>query len=340
MRLFLNTFLKFNLLLLSLFLLTLAGYLYFDPFRVIHTYNNYSYLNVTTNRDYISTEMFLKNEPRYHYNSFIFGSSRTLAYSPAHWKNYLENTDSPFMFDASGETCRGIYSKIKFLDSTHIKLKNVLVILCRDASFVSDQGNEGHLFLKDPRTSGKSSYSFNMAFLKAYFNPQFLLSYYTYRLTNNYKPWMRGYIENRKINVDSVTNQITILDQEEEITKQPHAYYERRKDIFYTRPGEKTDTAYRITKNYEGMLREMAAIFKKQKTDYSVILSPLYEQIKFNPKDAGLLKEIFGDHLFDFTGDNYFTKDLHNYYEKSHYRPVVGDSILHYIYNYKKQING
>ncbi|MGZ3905082.1 MAG: hypothetical protein ACXVC6_15375 [Bacteroidia bacterium] len=332
---FLKTLLQFSTIVVSMFLITLAGYYYFDPFRVLYPYNNYSYLNVSTNRDYISTQMFLQNYPKYHYNSFIFGSSRTLAFQPEHWKNYLDKTDSPLMFDASGETCYGIYKKIKFLDSTGIKIKNALVVLCHDASFVKGYGQKGHLFIKDPRTSGKSKLSFDLAFLSAYYDPQFLLSYYTYKLTSNYKPWMRGYIENRKIEVDSITNQIIILDQEKEITENPDEYYKKRNDVFYKRSGAKTDTSTEITEVYTKMLSEIAAIFKKQNTNYAVILSPLYEQINFNPADMKILKDTFGDNLYDFTGENSFTENIHNYYEKSHYRPVVGDSIMQYIYSCK-----
>ncbi|MGZ3861841.1 MAG: hypothetical protein ACXVPN_07685 [Bacteroidia bacterium] len=317
------------------FFLATAGYFYFDPFKVIHAYSNYSFLHVTTNRDYISTEMFIKNRQRYNYNSFIFGSSRTLAYDPVHWKKHLTPNDSPFMFDASGETFQGVYRKIKFLDSSRVQMKNAIVILCRDASFFPPQG--GHLFIKDPRTCNDTRLSFNIAFLKAYFNPQFLLSYYTYILTGEYKPWMRGYIDNRNIKVDSITNKINILDQEEEITKTPGEYYAKRKDVFYTRSGERTDTVPRINKNYERMLEEVAAIFKRQGTNYNVIISPLYEQTKFHPDDIALLKKIFGENLFDFSGENEFTKNIHNYYEKSHYRPNVGDSILNYIYQCKAQ---
>ena len=52
----------------------IAIYLWTDPFRCLHAFD----INDVdiTNREYLSTELFLRNEPIYHYNSFIFSSSR------------------------------------------------------------------------------------------------------------------------------------------------------------------------------------------------------------------------------------------------------------------------
>ena len=82
-----------------------------DPFKIIKTYDNYSNnLKVIPNRDFISTEVYLKNRKIYHYNSFIFGSSRTMAYKTNDWRKYIDSTSRPFLFDASGESLFGIYT--------------------------------------------------------------------------------------------------------------------------------------------------------------------------------------------------------------------------------------
>lgn len=97
------------LFLLPIFLYAALGislFLLLDPFRVVRHYSNYSYPVATLNREFIATETYLKNYNKYHYNSFIFGSSRSNAFKPSTWKNYLQPNDSPFSFDASGETDR------------------------------------------------------------------------------------------------------------------------------------------------------------------------------------------------------------------------------------------
>lgn len=309
------------------------GYVYFDPFKVVRSYSNYSYPYVVPNKDYISTEMFLKNNSIQDYNSFIFGSSRTNAFRPSVWSNYLPIDSKPFVFDASKETIYGIYTKLKFLDSLKTtNLKNVLIILCRDYSFDFEKNSEGHLFIKHPITSKKNNIAFHFEFYKAYLDPKFLYCFYDYTLTKNYKSYMKGYIEFRKITYDTLTNETNIIDQEQEITQNPNAYYAKRASVFYERVGEKTDTIKRINKTNYFMLKEIKRILDKNKTNYKIVLSPLYEQIKFNSNDLFILKSIFKNNIYDFSGKNYFTQKKINYYEASHYRPTVGDSILKIIY--------
>jgi hypothetical protein len=309
-----------------------SSYLYFDPFKVLRPYNNYSYPYVIPNRDYISTTMFINNHKKNNYNSFVLGSSRTLAFRPNSWHKYLSDNDSPFMFDASSESIYGIYTKLKYLDSTNIEIKNALIILCRDASFSYEENQKGHLFIKDPATSGENNLAFQYEFFKAYYNILFLFNFYSYKILGTYKPFMSGYIENRKITYDTLTNEINIIDQETEILQDPSEYYKRRKQLFYDRIGEKTDSIQRITKKHKFMLREIKRILHENKTCYKIVISPLYEQIKINPSDLSFLKKEFGNNLYDFSGKNSFTDNKINYYETSHFRPSVGDSIFKMIY--------
>lgn len=308
------------------------GYFYNDPFKVVRKYNSYSNLYVIPNRDYVSTEMFLKNEKYYSYNSFIFGSSRTLAFQPNKWKTFLSPNSNPFMFDASGESVYGIYTKLKFLDSLHYKLNNVLIIICRDVSFANSKNHNGHLFIKHPATSGESDLSFKFDFFKAYLNPAFLFNFYMYKLSGSYKSYMKGYIEDRKIIMDSITNAVQIVDQEHEIQVSSKKYYEKRKAIFYTRKNETIDSIQQIKQIHIFMLNEIRRILNKNNTKYKVIISPLYEQEKFNPIDQNILLNIFKNNLYDFSGKNYFTDSINNYYETWHFRPLVGDSIMNLIY--------
>jgi hypothetical protein len=143
---------------------------------------------------------------------------------------------------------------------------------------------------------------------------------------------MKGIIENRKVTYDKITNEFNIVDQEEEITTDPVNYYKKRAKLFYARNGEKKDTVQHINGHFLFMLTEIERILNKNKTDYKLVLSPLYEQIKYNQKDFGILKDIFGNRLYDFSGKNEYTNPISNYYENSHFRPSVGDSIFSKIY--------
>lgn len=310
----------------------LQTYLYFDPFKVLRHYNDYSYSHILQNRDYISTTMFLNNHQKNKYNSFIFGSSRTVAFRINSWSKYLSDTDRPFMFDASNESIYGIYTKLKYLDSRNIEIKNALIILCRDVSFSDEKNHKGHLFIKHPTTSGKGNLGFQVEFFKAYINPKFLFDFYSYQILGTYRPFMFGYIEKNKTAYDSLTNEISVIDREAEIIENPTEYYLQRRALFDERTDERTDSTQRITKKQLFILKEIRRILEKNKTNYTVVLSPLYEQIKLNTSDLLLLKNEFGNNLYDFSGKNAFTEDKKNYYETSHFRPNVGDDILKIIY--------
>ena len=63
------------------------------------------------------------------------------------------------------------------------------------------------------------------------------------------------------------------------------------------------------------------------------MISPLYDQVKFNPEDLSVLQEVFGhNQVFDFSGVNEFTTSKYNYYETSHYRPHVANEIMKKVY--------
>jgi hypothetical protein len=312
----------------------LISYVYYDPFKVIRKYPDYSYPFVITNRDYISTEMFIKNYSKYHYNSFIFGSSRTMGFKMASWHRFLPPDAVTFMFDASAESVYGIDIKLKFLDSMHIKMNNVIFVFDRDVTFKTAENSSEHLYIKHPLLSGQNMLAFQATFFKAYLSMKFLRHFYEYEFTGKYKTNMTGFIEFRKIRYDTVTNEQKILDQEKEIAENPVGYYERRRHLFYDRPSERTDSSERIKKPHLQMLQEIKKILEKNNTNYKIILCPLYEQIKFNKKDLAILQQVFPGHLYDFTGKNEFTDKITNYYETAHFRTVVGDSILEIVYKH------
>ncbi len=333
MKFFIKHILSFVFICLFVpFLILLFGYFYLDPFKIIKEYNDYSYTYVVPNRDYISTEMFINNYSQQHYNSFIFGSSRTLGFSPISWKRYLPKTANPFVFDASGESIYGVYKKMKFLEAKNVKIENAIILLCRDASFLADSNPINHLYVKHPIISEESLLAFQLKFFKVYLNPKFLFCYYMYTFSKRYQPYMASFIEKRKIMIDKVTNQLIILDQEKEIKENEKEYYRKRKAIFYTRNKEEIDSVAHINKKHIFMLKEIKRMFSKNNTNYKVIISPLYDQVKFNSTDFSILKYFFQNHLYDFSGKNSYNQSKTNFYENTHFRPNVGDSIYKIVY--------
>lgn len=307
-------------------------YILSDPFKVLYNYSGFSNYRVTPNTEYISYETFKYHNPSEHYNSFIFGSSRTKAFKTASWKKYLYSSARPFIFNASAESLNGIYQKINFLDRNHYPINNALIILCPDYLFYDAEHKEGYLFIKNPALNGESKLKYQFQFFKAFLNPVFLSSYIPYLATKQYRPYMHGYIENRTVLIDSITNEIIFKEAEEELKENPDKYYADRKELFYERKGEKRDSVTYINQGNEAIFRKIRTILEKHHTNYKIVISPLYDEIKFNIKDQQILEKIFGIHLYDFSGKNEFSESRFNFYESSHYRPNVGDKILEIIY--------
>lgn len=81
------------------------------------------------------------------------------------------------------------------------------------------------------------------------------------------------------------------------------------------------------------MLLKISNIFSKHKTNVKIVVSPLYDEIKLNPKDLDILSFYFGEkNIYDFSGPSHFSSNIGNYYENSHYRTTVGREILNAIY--------
>lgn len=314
-------------------IILISSFLLFDPFKIIWKYKDYSqnYICIP-NRDYVSTEVYKNNREKYKYNSFIFGSSRTMAYKTNDWKKHLGKNASPIVFDASGESLFGIYKKIQFIDKMGDTIKNALIILCSDCSLAVEGDNWGHLYMKHPGVAGTSWINFYEEFFKTYLDWKFLKNYYQFLLTHKFTNSMFGYLEYRKITFDTVTNDLCVVDWENGLTN-PDQYYNSLNYLFYKREDSIPMWNSRISGNLKNMLIEIHQIFVKHHTNYKIVISPLYDQKKFNNLDFQLLGQIFGnENVFDFSGKNGITNNIRNYYEISHYRPIVGDSIMNVIY--------
>ena len=144
---------------------------------------------------------------------------------------------------------------------------------------------------------------------------------------------MTGYIlPHENLFCDPLSNGFNSKPLDDEISKNPAAYYNKLKNVFYEQKNETADSVQRVNKKSLYMLKEIKRILIKHRTKYRVILTPIYDQVKFHPKDLEILKNIFGDNLYDFTGRNNITMSKYNWYENKHFRTFVGDSLLNMIY--------
>lgn len=320
----------FLLIPLIIIIILIIGYLVTDPFRVLYKYDSYSIAEINLNRDYISTETLLSNYEKEGYNSFILGSSRAMGYNPASWKTHLGLEASTYSYDAYNETLFGIYRKLLLLEALNIPIDNVLLLIDNEEHFFLTYEDDGScLYKKHPLILGNTAYNridFQLSNVFGYLSPKFFIPYYTYLLTGK----TNKLIGNDEIDIKYPENWMNspLLEKR---TREDSSYFDAK--TFYKRESKSQIQKALIDDAQREMLVEIKRIFDANNTDYKIIINPLYNQIKLNPSDLYSLEEIFGKkNVYDFSGINQFTDSKYNYYEKSHFRPVVGDSIMNIIY--------
>ena len=135
-------------------IILLVYYVWADPFKFVWHYNTYyaeeGIAYVDMNNDYVSVCTYDNWHEKYGYNSFIFGNSRSRYYLVEDWKQYLDTSSSCFHMDASNETLRGIYLKLKYINNTS-EIRNCLLIL-DNSILASDQcRTDSYLFFPSPQ---------------------------------------------------------------------------------------------------------------------------------------------------------------------------------------------
>lgn len=327
-------FKKVILLLLPLYFLILL-YILFDPFKIIYAYDFYykehSNIDVGLNRDNVSSSLVRKNIKNI--DSYILGNSRSLAFRCNKWRKYLKINSNCFHFDASGETLYGILKKLEFLKENNAKISNVIIVL--DHSVLEGiKSKSGHLYTISPITDGFiAGYKLHSESINAFFSFKFLTAYFKFKIFNQVD-------ENAKINrlisdnihyYDQKSNEIQFRKFDSLIEVKSY-YNDSVMKKFYKRLNEPIVLKKIIKREQNFFLYKIKYILESLKADYRIVISPLYDQLYLDNSDNLYLKSLFGNKYYNFSGINKITSDYNNYYEDSHYRPVVADWILDSIY--------
>ncbi|MDB5229152.1 MAG: hypothetical protein JWN78_3345 [Bacteroidota bacterium] len=327
----------FKIFILSIpVLILLASYIYYDPIRVVHRYSNYmDSCFIALDRDFFSSEVYITKRQKYHYNAFILGNSRSLAFLCKDWKPYIDSS-VPFHYDASKESLVALRDKIKFIDKKKDKINYALIVL--DHGLLENMAyGEGPLFIPHPSVSNVSWVSFHLTFFEAYLSNFYFVKYIDYYNHGKYKPYMRMIIERKRFAYDPISNDLYLKIFDDEAERDPVNYIKRHFGMDSGRDTSKIIIEKPVVeKEQVRCLNEIKNIFDKQHTNYKIVISPLYDQKYLNKKDLKKLNEIFGkENVYDFSGKNEYTRHVENYYEISHYRPKVARDIMKKIYGDK-----
>ena len=317
------------------FVLSAVPYVVLDPFKVLYTYDSYYEPGdpVMLNRDFVSTQIFLKTNPTRHYDSFILGSSRSLSFRCLDW-GPIVGSDRCFHYDAIGDNLFGILGKLRLLDREHVAIRNALLVL--DIDVLRETANQrGHMHIASPPVSGGSTLEFQFVFLRAFYDNLFFVKYLDYRRSGILKPYMQDVLVPPATEPVAETNDVLLTVPDQELARSEERYYQVRRALFASRPATPDHDPQRaVFEPGRRILEEIKAMFTRHATRYRVVSSPLYDQVRLHPHDLAVLAEVFGaQNVYDFSGINPITADFHNYYERTHFRPAVGRAILAQIYH-------
>jgi len=280
----------------------------------------------------ISTKKLLVSTTQY--NSFILGSSRSVSLYACYMQQKIKNS-SFFQYGNWIETIGGIDARLKLIDSLGYEIDNVVIYFDTDHTFFEEgKCKRGDHYL----LTNTNKYLYYFFHFKNFMPPQLNLE--KIKILLNYKS---DYFFRPNSELDFLTNDQGHICSDSILAKYGNSKLDSSqiKEIdalvesgfFYER--EKT-TQYKeiqISDSEKNILLDIKAIFQKHKTNYYIIISPLYDQLKFNIEDMNTIQEIFGNRVYDFSGINSYTNNVYNYIpERNHFRNYISKFMIDSIF--------
>lgn len=330
MRMFFQNILRFLAFPILVILLTVVPYIMADPYMDFGERDNYSWKYNFQNLGDLSTKKLINSNNKY--NSFIFGSSRSISLYACYLNQVVPNA-SFFHYANWAETISGINSKLDFLDRSGYSIENAIIYIDADITFRDEMTNTniGHYLVLDKSrntylTEHFKSYYKNFSLDRAKIllgrevNGEVYPNWNSDPKTNDSKHHCNAQVLSDYSKMDESDSLVAIIDSLKET------------GFLYKRPLEQQFYENQISNLEEETLFKIKETLIKHSTNYYVVVTPLYDQTKFSFEDQAILKEIFGKRLYDFSGINRFTKDEYNYPDREHFQPYISkymiDSIL------------
>ena len=303
--------------------LYVALYAIVDPFKVVHAYNGVSIapgdsLERIPNKRYVAIEGLKYYNPRYHYDSFIFGSSISSNFTAETWKRHLPPDASVYHFTAGANTLTGIRDELSYLLGHGVKVRHALLIM------------EDEMFQRQPRMNEMpfvphydvspqvSPLHFHFVHFNAFRDP--------YMLLYNLVPWSwvgdKLLEEGKMVKIpsgrDEVLNEDSSRGLDSLIINNPRDYYSQMLWLVNMK-AQPNPMPLSIDAGNEPVLRDIARLLNENNIDYVVIVPPRFRGQPMSAIDHAALCQLMGDsHVNDFSNDSTLIHDLHSYYDGIH----------------------
>lgn len=312
----------------SIAIFVISLYIKRDVYADFGSHKNYSWKYAFQHLGDISTKKLLNSTIRY--DSFIFGSSRSVSLYACYLQKKIPGSRF-FHYANWNETIGGIHRKILLLDKLGYNLKNVIVYLYTDFAFNGDghpQPNDHYLLTGQNRL--RYYYKHFRDFLS--FEPDRLRILLGLPVSGSIYPnWESDLITNDGLHICSYY----ILSKygDKTIGKNLRVQIDntRKGGLFFPRGKQQQFKSAQISENERNMLGEIGNLLRKHMSKYYIVVTPLYDQLKFNASDMKILDDIFGQNLYDFSGINAITNDENNFPDRDHFRPYISKEIMDQI---------
>lgn len=312
----------------------LVLYIIVDPFGVARSHVPCPSFKsaIPFNKGYLSTCAYIENRELYHFNAFIFGSSRTINFRAADWAKHIGPDARIFHFDASDETIEGVYKKVKFIDNHGDTIKYALLEI--HPRFFDD---------------AKSGISFRMPWQLdgVLYAPEFhyyylnrFLDWSMFRCVLNYK--LNGQMPPYEI-ADKVQFLKTIIDGYDSVTNE--TYFNARDSLYLHHPEMGLAPIYdysmfhekgrSVTLEQTRMMEEVKEIFSHHGTEYKIILGPSPDYGVLQVRNHRLIESVFGlENVVDLGRFPAAFNGSMTFYDDIHFTPEVGRAMLDAAYGF------
>lgn len=296
-----------------------------DVYQDFGKYPNYSWKYEFQSLGDLSTKKLIHSKTDY--NTFIFGSSRATSLYACYVQDKLRNSKA-YHYGNWNESIGGVLEKIKLLDSLGYSLSNIIIYIDTDYTFDGDARCKpyDHYLLTH---ASKTTYLMN------HFS-SFLSSKENYKILLGGRP-DKDRFPNR--HSDPHTNDPYHKCSDSTIhfygrdpfTKKDSVKIDslKKSGFLFARSDEQKYGSEQISPSEAGMIEKIVKIVQRHKSNLYVIITPLYDQLKFNPTDIDILQKAFGKNFHDFSGINSITNNEYNYKaDRKHFREVVSKQII------------
>lgn len=322
-----------------------AWYAVTDPFMVLRSYADYypsptdHPLRVGLNKGMVTfnnLERRLATGERY--NSFIFGSSISCYYDTGEWRLLLRRagaTDSifPYHLDSSNESLEAMARKVDWLCRHDIPIRHALVVL--DPVIMAQDGGNSPAYLDPPalHASVFETAAYHYRFFRAATNADFLKSWIAGHAAGHAVNNGRNIIfEPQPIVYEARYNQESIPMWDAEIAANPGTFYTAHPLL--TVGDTIAESPVAISPAKARALGRIAEVFRKDSTDYQIIIGPNRRKVALNPADHATLDSIFHPRrVHDLSRSMAPLLEADSaLYDNTHYRPYIARKLMEQVY--------